>query len=169
MVTKQQQLEWLAAKWTIWHHPMGKIFMSITAIGDFVRMTNNAHQITREEWQQERNKMKAKPEVDNSWFTNGGFPPAGTVCEVYENEWVETFIIGMDKEGYCVYTTGNQYVGYDGENNPSNFRPIRTEREKAIGEMANLIAKSVFGSAKCQAEKLYDAGYRKVEPQPSHI
>ena len=113
--------------------------------------------------------MKAKPEVDNSWFTNGGFPPAGTVCEVYENEWVETFIIGMDKEGYCVYTTGNQYVGYDGENDPSNFRPIRTEREKAIGEMANLIAKSVFGSAKCQAEKLYDAGYRKVEPQPSHI
>ena len=46
----------------------------------------------------------------------------------------------------------------------SEFRPLRTEREKAIDEMTNLIAKSVFGSAKCQAEKLYDSGYRKVNP-----
>ena len=169
MITKQQQLEWLARVWTVWHHPMSKVFMSRTAIGDFVRMTNNAHQITREEWQRERDKMNSKQEVTNSWHERGEFPPAGTVCEVHEDEWVETFIIGMDKEGYCVYTTGNQYVGYDGENDPSNFRPIRTERERAIEEMANLIAKSVFGSAKCQAEKLYDAGYRKVEPQPSPI
>lgn len=46
----------------------------------------------------------------------------------------------------------------------SRFRPLRTEREKTVDEMANLIASSVFGSAKCQAEKLYDAGYRKINP-----
>ena len=165
--------------------------MSRTAIGGFVRMTNNAHQITREEWRQERDKMQKQHDFDigsnlkvsvtatsngfgemkinTLWYELGEFPPAGTVCEVHENEWVETFIIGMDKEGYCVYTTSDPDVGYDGDNDPSSFRPLRTEREKAIEEMANLIAKSVFGSAKCQAEKLYDAGYRKGEPQSSPI
>ena len=107
--------------------------------------------------------------INTLWHELGEFPPAGTVCEVHENEWVETFIIGMDKEGYCVYTTSDPDVGYDGDNDPSSFRPLRTEREKAIEEMATLIAKSVFGSAKCQAEKLYNAGYRKVESQPSPI
>ena len=164
MVTKQQQLEWLAAKWTIWHHPMGKIFMSRTAIGDFVSTTGNSHLITREEWQWKRDKMRAKPEVDNSWRELGKFPPAGTVCEVCENEWVETFIIGMDKEGYCVYTTSDPDVGYDGDNDPSSFRPLRTEREKAIEDMSQLMYEhdSIINDTTLGA--LYDAGYRKVEP-----
>ena len=259
MVTKQEQLEWLARKYKTWPE-QGSLTLRLSAfeVGKFAVV--NAYIITRKEWQQERDrqeelkamtmqmcnikplereKMSDKPEVDDSWFTycklppcsipvelwvggtfayncefiamrgntyvvwnldadkpdcadslnsefrpvrterekmqkqaaqdnswheHGELPPAGTVCEVHGNEWVETFIIGMDKEGYCVYTTGNQYVAYDGENDPSNFRPLRTEREKSIDEMADLIAKSVFGSAKCQAEKLYEAGYRKVKP-----
>ena len=187
MVTKQQQLEWLAMHFKSWPFGDDSILMSDEVLG----YLGHEHKITNQELKQERDKMQKQHDFDigsnlkvsvtatsngfgevkinTLWYERGEFPPAGTVCEVYENEWVETFIIGMDKEGYCVYTTGNQYVGYDGENDPSNFRPIRTEREKAIGEMANLIAKSVFGSAKCQAEKLYDAGYRKVEPQPSPI
>ena len=188
MITKQQQLEWLAKVWTIWHHPMGKVFMSRMVIGDFVRMTNNSHQITREEWQREREKMQKQHDFDigsnlkvsvaatsngfgemkinTLWHERGEFPPAGTVCEVYENEWVETFIIGMDKEGYCVYTTGNQYVAYDGENDPSSFRPLRTEREKAIDDMKSLCAYpgSWCSTFKAFAESLYDAGYRKVKP-----
>ena len=171
MITKQQQLEWLAKVWTIWHHPMGKVFMSRMVIGDFVRMTNNSHQITREEWQRERDKMSSKPEVDNSWHERGEFPPAGTVCEVYKDEWVETFIIGMDNEGYCVYTTGNQYVGYDGDDNPSSFRPIRTEREKAFAQMKALCPYpgSWNSTYKAFAEALYDDGYRKVGSRPSPI
>ena len=100
--------------------------------------------------------MKTKPEVDNSWYELGEFPPAGTVCEVHENEWIETFIIGMDKEGYCVYTTGNQDVGYDGDNDPSSFRPIRTEREKAIDSACKAIGDVVGG--RLIIERLYDAG-----------
>ena len=110
--------------------------------------------------------MKAKPEVDNSWHELGEFPPAGTVCEVHENEWVETFIIGMDKEGYCVYTTGNQYIGYDGENDPSSFRPLRTEREKAIDEMVSVILDYdgymiTSATAELVARQLHYAGYHK--------
>ena len=162
MITKQQQLEWLARVWTIWHHPMGKVFMSRISIGDFVGMTNNTHQITREEWQQERDKMKTKPEVDNSWYELGEFPPAGTVCEVHEDEWVETFIIGMDNEGYCVYTTGNQYVGYDGDDNPSSFRPLHhipTEREKVIDSVCLAICKNgVHPLEREVIGRMYDAG-----------
>ena len=165
MVTKQQQLEWLASSWPIWYHPMGKVFMSRTAIGDFVSMTNNSHQITREEWQQERDKMSSKPEVDNSWFDREELPPCGVPIELW---FGGTFAYNCE----FIAMRGNTYVLWNidadrpdcAECLNSQFRPLRTEREKAIEEMANLIAKSVFGSAKCQAEKLYDSGYRKVKP-----
>ena len=115
------------------------------------------------------------------WYERGELPPVGCECE-----WVdESGIDGPDGALYpcigdvvsvCAHreTPGGEVIAIFTwpHNNgllvaasrmPSDFRPIRTEREKAIEEMANLIAKSVFGSAKCQAEKLYDSGYRKVE------
>ena len=128
-------------------------------------MTNNAHQITREEWQQERDKMEVKPEVDDSWFTYCKLPPCGIPVEL----WVGgTFAYNCE----FIAMRGNTYVVWNldadkpdcADSLNSEFRPVRTEREKAIDEMNDLIAKSVFGSAKCQAEKLYDAGYRKVKP-----
>ena len=97
--------------------------------------------------------------INTLWYELGEFPPAGTVCEVHENEWVKTFIIGMDKEGYCVYTTGNQYVGYDGDNDPSSFRPVRTEREKAIDAACEVIGDVIGG--RLIIERLYDAGMLK--------
>jgi len=108
--------------------------------------------------------MSSKPKQDNSWHERGEFPPAGCECEVKDGGvWHKTHIVGFDDDGYCVYTSPWNSLArdYDGDMCQSNFRPLRTEREKAIDEMANLIARSVFGSAKCQAEKLYDAGYLK--------
>ena len=109
--------------------------------------------------------MSSKPEIDNSWFERGELPPVGTVCEVMRNmEWTAVEILktrvnssgikvaaAMDAKDFTVFWS-------------NEFRPLRTEREKTVDEMANLIARSVFGSAKCQAEKLYDAGYRMVKP-----
>ena len=106
--------------------------------------------------------MSSKPEVNNSWYERGELPPVGTTCEMIDdkNTWLECEVISH-KDGSCIGWIPSRkapFYTYD----KSDFRPIRTEREKAIDEMANLIARSVFGSAKCQAEKLYDAGYRKV-------
>ena len=109
--------------------------------------------------------MSSKPEVDDSWFTYCKLPPCGIPVELW---------FGGSFAYNCEFIAmhGNTYVVWNldadkpdcADSLNSQFRPVRTEREKAIDEMANLIAKSVFGSAKCQAEKLYDAGYRKVKP-----
>ena len=97
--------------------------------------------------------------INTLWHELGEFPPAGTVCEVHENEWVETFIIGMDNEGYCVYTTSDPDVGSDGDNDPSSFRPIRTEREKSIDAACEVIGDVIGG--RLVVERLYDAGLLK--------
>ena len=109
--------------------------------------------------------MSSKPEVDNSWFDREELPPCGVPIELW---FGGTFAYNCE----FIAMRGNTYVLWNidadrpdcAECLNSQFRPLRTEREKAIEEMANLIAKSVFGSAKCQAEKLYDSGYRKVKP-----
>ena len=65
-----------------------------------------------------------QPEPVKSWHDLGEFPPAGTVCEVFglDDQWHETFIVGMDDEGYCVFT---HYSDYAGDCNPANFRPLQ--------------------------------------------
>ena len=164
MVTKQEQLEWLARKYKTWpEQGSSTLRLSAFEIGKFAVV--NAYIITRKEWQQEREKMSDKPEVDGSWFTYCKLPPCGIPVEL----WVGgTFAYNCE----FIAMRGNTYVVWNldadkpdcADSLNSEFRPVRTEREKAIDEMADLIAKSVFGSAKCQAEKLYEAGYRKVKP-----
>lgn len=45
----------------------------------------------------------------------------------------------------------------------SEFRPVQTEREKAIDEIASMIGRGTFFE---DAERIYDAGYRKVSAAP---
>ena len=171
-VTKQQQLEWLAKHIEKWKS--GYTYAVVEEATDgrlYVRWpTICTSGITKKEWRQERDRMSSKPEIDNSWHERGELPPVGCECEFCNSDdewddWLRSVFVGFD-------STGNGVVSVFGDDkgvlwissNPDDFRPLRTEREKAIDEMANLIAKSVFGSAKCQAEKLYDAGYRKINP-----
>ena len=61
MVTKQQQLEWLAKKFDAWPGFAGiPIKMSINDLGRIELATNVHHKITSQEWQQERDKMNGK-------------------------------------------------------------------------------------------------------------
>ena len=60
MVTKQEQLEWLAGKWCEWAHSISQVFMSKHVVGSFVSMTNDSHIILKEEWQKERDKLTSK-------------------------------------------------------------------------------------------------------------
>lgn len=45
----------------------------------------------------------------------------------------------------------------------SEFRPVQTEREKAIDEIASMIGRGTFFE---DAERIYDAGYRKLSAKP---
>ena len=126
--------------------------------------------------------MSSKPEIDSSWHERGEFPPVGCECEYNDAAWEfeDVSVTPMDGDKLTICAKSKTPLGREcviftwvSKNKallaasaaiPAVFRPLRTEREKAIDEMANLIAKSVFGSAKCQAEKLYDSGYRKEKP-----
>ena len=57
MVTKQQQLEWLAKKCKTWSgQDATYLCLSVAEVGQFAVV--NAHVITRKEWKQERDKMQ---------------------------------------------------------------------------------------------------------------
>ena len=161
MVTKQQQLEWLAKKYERW--PVVDEYVVMNGYG--IGIAGGAHYITKGEWQQERDKMSSKPEVDSSCHESGKLPPVGVPVELWfgGSFAYNCEFIGMRGYTYVLWNLDDDKPDCADSMN-SQFRQLRTEREKAIDEMANLIAKSVFGSAKCQAEKLYDSGYRKVKP-----
>lgn len=86
-----------------------------------------------------------------------GLPPIGVECEyqykVHGSEWCSF---------ECVAVDGNAAFGWSNNTptalqlNTHNFRPLRTEAERAIDEMVRLSGVSI-GAAKI----LYDAGYRK--------
>ena len=175
MVTKQQQLEWLAVNVKEWNSAFNFLLMSVMDVGVYAYPGDKVrHEITFNEWQQERDRMQqkvsqlAQPAPDSSWHERGEFPPAGCECEVfYGDSWVRVFVIGIDDVGDCVFTVPRFLeidLSYDGISNKSSFRPLRTDREKAIDEMAELVSCGLVSPemAKDFAIKMYDAGYRKV-------
>jgi len=167
-VTKQQQLEWLANKWLVWANPFGGyVKMSRSEVGVFYAgMTpEGAHQITYQEWSQERDKMQKQETPDSSWHELGELPPVGIECwSTLDNKPV--FIVAkhcaIDAVIYSSALGGGElFYGYSG-----GFRPLRTEREKTIDEMVHEFIVH-YGDPKGGerylgiAKKLYDAGYRK--------
>lgn len=116
--------------------------------------------------------MKSESEVTakvSDWHKNGELPPVGEVCEVMHlDRWVCCEVIAHFEQSWgmvAAYT-----VGINGGNaklleqcNAEDFRPLRTEREKAIDEMMKLApSESKWNCAfELFAEKLYDAGCRK--------
>ena len=104
---------------------------------------------------------------DNKWFERGELPPVGEVCECKKYKEVgyrEVLILAVGKHldidvafyekeiGGGVFTCSS--VEY--------FRPLRTEREKAINEM---MEHCDYLGSRDFAGKLFDAGYRKEVKQ----
>lgn len=183
-VTKQQQLEWMAKHMDKWAHGKPEAYlMSVDEVGFVVGLATTIspvemiygryHTITREEWQQERDKMQkqpAQPAQDNSWRERGEFPPVGCECEMHNNgSWTNGSRVWEPVKVLAV-TNQNVIVTKDGINENVRrrcnvaFRPLRTEREKAIDEMVAVISSMSILSVESIAEKLYDSGYRKVSP-----
>ena len=170
MVSKQQQLEWLVKNVSEFPDGMDKVFASVYCVGIFVGfLAEEKHEITRQEWQQERDKMNSKPEVDNSWYDRGELPPVRRECEMKHKCWDEfqrVFVLAITSE--YVIVSGNTTPAREQHYHLRDitFRPISTEREKAIDEMKSLCAYpgSWNSTYKSFAEALYAAGYRKVAP-----
>ena len=169
-VTKQQQLEWLAEKYKSWpEQGATSLGLSVSEIGKFAIV--NSYVITRKEWQQERDKMQKQaeqPSQDSSWHDRGELPPVGCECSaVCDGQWVTVEVLrhrvnnaGMNVAAVMSCASFNVFWATD-------FRPLRTEREKAIDEIVNALIggddrSAIQSAAVHTAELIYDAGYRKV-------
>ena len=111
--------------------------------------------------------MSSKPEVDNSWHERGELPPVGVPVELW---WGGSFAYNCE----LITRRGHHYVMWNldadrpdaADYMNSQFRPLRTEREKAIDALIEIICAggelSKDGSAAREiAERIYDAGLLK--------
>lgn len=114
-------------------------------------------------------------------WSGDGLPPVGAVVEVAINSGMfdyakEVVIVGHDKVlGRAVYRDMDwSDLEYDSAL-ADDFRPIRTDEEKAVGEMYDLAGKayckweedtgepSLIRAIEQVCKDLYAAGYRKTE------
>lgn len=109
-------------------------------------------------------EMESESEVTikvRDWHKSGELPPVGEVCEAYIDyppQWVETEIVAH-KDGFAIGWCKSVMKGCYGDK-ANEFRPLRTEREKAIDEMVDCLSSRL---ANCEeiAAHLYENGYRK--------
>lgn len=95
------------------------------------------------------------------WHKSGELPPVGEVCEAYIDyppQWVETEIVAH-KDGFAIGWCNSVMKGCHGDK-AHEFRPLRTEREKAIDEMVDCLG-SRWANCEAIAAHLYENGYRK--------
>jgi len=121
------------------------------------------------------NETKHKVEVEmesesemtikvSDWHKNGELPPVGEVCEWLECKktgWQEVIVAGYYMNAAWIVPKGKEPITVF---NPTGFRPRRTEREKAIDEMVEVLKSAIQDTKtvhKICASALYNAGYRK--------
>ena len=106
---------------------------------------------------------------DNGWYDRGELPPVGAECEWSQNgsSWEECVIIF-----YYMNTLVLDHLKHRGnvrllKTEQMQFRPIKSEREKAIDEIHAVIDSrldsvldTVISGKRQIAEALYDAGLR---------
>ena len=108
--------------------------------------------------------MSSKPKVDNSWHERGELPPVGCECDIRHSCWnsekYEKVTVAAITSEYVIvkYATFEQhYMLKD-----ISFHPLRTEREKAIDAVCDVICKNgVHDFERGVITKLYDAGLLK--------
>lgn len=107
-------------------------------------------------------------EAATEW--NGeGLPPIGTECEWRDRvgQWRKTVVKYVSDSYIIVESTDIDTLGVElaidlSERPNQQFRPLRTERDKAIEEMLDRLNAGTQLSLADAIEQLYDAGYRKV-------
>jgi hypothetical protein len=102
--------------------------------------------------------------MSNEWHDKGELPPAGTECEFHfwKSKWVKATIPAIVQDAYGDFFAIAQMAdGFSFSSDVSKFRPIKSERDKVIDEIYEVILSVTETFA--AAEAIYDAGYRKVK------
>ena len=118
------------------------------------------------DWKQ---TLRLRPEVKkmenkNDWHKRGEYPPVGTECEVmYYGTWEQTKIIGWHDAVIVITTEWDDTHSYDGVSaEPSDFRPLRTERERWMDSAERAMRSMSPELDRLQLEAIYDAGLAKM-------
>ena len=115
---------------------------------------------------QKKVEQVVQPTQDNSWYEREELPPVGYECEAIRNgEWVTVEVLRhrvnnaeMNVAAVMDCTSFNVFWSAD-------FRPLHTEREKAIEHMNELVGNiEEYPTWRDAMATFYDAGYRKVKP-----
>lgn len=163
-VTKQQQLEWLAKECHAWK---GRdfILVSDTELGYRLPVTAGCHLITREEWQQERDKMQKQGEKADSWYERGELPPVGCAVDVTGDDvaygYGESDCEVLAHVEDCAVIRMSFGLGCFVA---KVLSPSRTEREREIDEMDAALMNRGSHISDVILGELYDAGFRMVKP-----
>ena len=173
MITKQQQLEWLANNLEKWKS--GYDYAVVEKAPDgylYIRWPSICTSgITKKEWQQERDKMQqqqAQPvqsAQNNSWYERGDLPPVGCECEMKHTCWSEfqhVFVLAITRQYVIVSSYSTPEIEQHYHLREITFRPLRTEREKAIDELIVLVGDiEKYPTWRDAIVGIIDAGYRK--------
>jgi len=117
--------------------------------------------------------IESRPVIKQQWIN--GLPPVGVEVELRypQGQWLKVVVLYYDDAITLIKrTTGTNKHRIINHINSAEFRPIRTEEEKAIDDMSKILAmhetkiielasdpKMFTGLAK----SLYKSGYRKQE------
>lgn len=100
--------------------------------------------------------------VNSNWHERGELPPSGTECECSANngEFKWCRIVHHSGSASWVVTKSEDMII---RNDLTNFRPLKSERERAIEEMLPILASLDGTQAKAEIAcgELYDLGFRK--------
>lgn len=154
-----------------WHQCILSRYEYFTAYPEQVKVEVNnetEHKVEAE--------MKSESEMTNKvsdWHKNGELPPVGEVCEVLgtcdgKPDWGVGVIVAhtnFTDQAEIAIARHDEIFDF-GWGGPEVFRPLRTERDKAIDEMVEVICDNGLLSrdgteSKRIAERLIEAGYRK--------
>lgn len=186
-MNRQEKLEWLARnrhEWTKDYPFLGVRVDHNGIIYSWPSDRLSASTFTHQEWLSMRDTLEKRPELssknndvrnhedvppskpqDNSWYDRGELPPVGCKCEILGafglyTEWFECEIIAAHLDSVFA---ANERSWINVKKGERQFRPLRTDREKAIDAAMNEIKveDGFIYSSRSIIEKLYDAGMLK--------
>lgn len=115
--------------WSCWYVSVDDFYIEVAE--DFRTAV-----VTKEQWEEER----AKLEKEHTCFST--FPNPGERCKVRvdldgNTTWVPCYIVGMDDQGFCVYSlldilSDQTGLPYDGAPSPDYFAPLSEKEEEVV-------------------------------------
>lgn len=98
----------------------------------------------------------------NDWHERGELPPVGTDCEAkFDKEWFTVEILKYNENKIAACHILNSYIDGGNLKWSCEFRPLKSERERAIEEIAIATGLRARDGRDVVAAAIYDAGYRK--------